>query len=42
MGSLEKSDITKISIIQNWIARYIMQHKQKTELKSDISLIKSS
>ncbi|CAG8811575.1 43673_t:CDS:2, partial [Gigaspora margarita] len=29
IGSLEKSDVPKVSTIQNWIARYVMQHKQK-------------
>ncbi|CAG8754993.1 2310_t:CDS:2, partial [Dentiscutata erythropus] len=28
-GSLEKNDIPKVSTIQNWIARYAAQHKQK-------------
>ncbi|CAG8606057.1 40541_t:CDS:2 [Gigaspora margarita] len=30
VGNLEESDIPKVSTIQNWIARYAMQHKQKT------------
>ncbi|CAG8795503.1 8689_t:CDS:2, partial [Cetraspora pellucida] len=29
VSSLKESDIPKISTIQNWIARYAMQHKQK-------------
>ena len=27
-GSLEETDIPKVSTIQNWIARYAAQHKQ--------------
>ncbi|CAG8852224.1 41793_t:CDS:1, partial [Gigaspora margarita] len=30
IGSLEESDIPKVSTIQNWIARYAAQHKQQT------------
>ncbi|CAG8782393.1 12736_t:CDS:2, partial [Gigaspora margarita] len=29
IGSLEKSDVPKVPTIQNWIARYATQHKQK-------------
>ncbi|CAG8492619.1 22793_t:CDS:2 [Gigaspora margarita] len=29
VSSLEESDIPKVLTIQNWIARYAVQHKQK-------------
>ncbi|RIB07417.1 hypothetical protein C2G38_2046015 [Gigaspora rosea] len=33
IGNLKESDIPKVSTIQNWIARYVAQHKQKIAQK---------